>query len=518
MKKTVKVNIKESIFQIDEDGYEILKKYLDKITDHFKSQEGGQDIIDDIESRIAELFKDRINENKQVINKNDVEKVINIMGTPEEIINEESYSHDNNSFYEKHNRRLYRDPERAILGGICSGLANYFNVDILWIRLFFIILFFINGLGLLLYIILWVVVPAALTTSQRLEMKGEKVTISNIERTIKEEYENVKDNIKKYKNSRSYNTIGQFFEEIGRLIGNLIILIFKIILGIIGISLIIGGLSILIGFISLFIFKISIFPFIFHDLGELYISDILNKFIDPSNLSLFLIALFFTITLPIFSLIYGIIKLVFQFKSNDKIIGTTIFVLWILSACILVSMLFIEGKNFKTHKATYHTELIKNSNMEILFLEVKRKPDYNKKIIWHDDYKILYNENENNIYGKPIIDIEKCEGNNFEIVLKKKAFGENSQDAKTNANNIIYAWNQTDSLIQFDPYFTIPEDEKWRFPTLKIIIKMPEGKTVYLSESLEEYLDDVDNMTNTWEEDMVSKKWIMTKEGLKMLY
>src|SRR3972149_59381 len=246
MKKTIKTNIKGTIFHIDEDGYKILETYLDKITTHYKNTDGGKEIIDDIETRITEIFRERIKNEKQVITIDDVREAIKRLGEPEEIFGNENTN--NGSSYYQSNKKLYRDPDGAVLGGVCSGLAAYFDMDKVWMRLIFIILFLINGLGLLIYLIMWVVVPPAVTTAQRLEMRGEKVNISNIERTIKEEYETVKDNLKNYRNSRSYSAIGRFFEEIGQLIGTIIKFSFKFILAIIGFSLIVGGFFILISF------------------------------------------------------------------------------------------------------------------------------------------------------------------------------------------------------------------------------------------------------------------------------
>ena len=197
MKKTIKIKIGGVVFHIDDDAYDMLKEYLNSLNDHFKGMEGGTEVIDDIETRIAEIFEQKVGDRKEVIDKNDVVSMIEIMGEAKDIIDEEEpFTTGTEKTYSRTGKRLYRDPDNAILGGVCGGLGAYFNVDPVWFRILFIILVFVYGLGLV-YIILWIVLPKAETTTQKLEMKGKNVTVQNIERSLKEEYESVKGNFRK---------------------------------------------------------------------------------------------------------------------------------------------------------------------------------------------------------------------------------------------------------------------------------------------------------------------------------
>ncbi|MFC2087396.1 DUF2797 domain-containing protein [Bacteroidota bacterium] len=190
MKKTAEINIGGLIFHINEDGYELLKSYLEKIKKQYAHEDEGNEIIEDIEIRIAELFDQKRTDKKQVISLEDVKEVIKILGEPEEF--EEGKAEEKGAFEEetsrKKRKRLYRDPESAILGGVSGGLAAYFNIDIVWVRFAFILLLFAQGFGLLLYIAFWIATKPAKTTAQRLEMRGEEVTLTNIERNIKDEH------------------------------------------------------------------------------------------------------------------------------------------------------------------------------------------------------------------------------------------------------------------------------------------------------------------------------------------
>ncbi|MBT3800822.1 MAG: PspC domain-containing protein, partial [Bacteroidetes bacterium] len=128
MKRTFTINLNGIVFHIDEDAYEMMQQYLGKISHHFKSTDEGKEILADIESRIAELFQNRIKEGKEVITDEDVNWMIDIMGKAEEVIGADA---ENESSQQKnhHGKRFYRDADDKMLGGICSGIANYFNID-----------------------------------------------------------------------------------------------------------------------------------------------------------------------------------------------------------------------------------------------------------------------------------------------------------------------------------------------------------------------------------------------------
>jgi phage shock protein PspC (stress-responsive transcriptional regulator) len=197
MKKTLTANISGIVFHIDEDAYEKLNFYLENVRRHFTSEEGCQEILSDLESRIAEMLQDKISSSKQVITLEDINQVIMQLGDPGQIKGEETPGGSSESYYSyRTQKRLYRDPDNKYLGGVSGGLGAFWNVDPTWIRVAFVVFTFIYGFGPLLYIILWIVVPKARTTAEKLEMRGERVNISNIERSIKEELNDLKKNIK----------------------------------------------------------------------------------------------------------------------------------------------------------------------------------------------------------------------------------------------------------------------------------------------------------------------------------
>lgn len=192
MKKTLDINIRGIVFHIDEDAFEILNNYLNEINLYFRSKKGHEEIINDIETRIVELFQLKLTDKKQVITRLDVEEVIAIMGHPSDF---DQDSEDYTITYKKGPKRLFRDIDNRMVGGVCAGLGAYFNVDQLWFRIGFIISLFLGGAGAIVYLVLWIITPPALTVSEKLEMQGDPVTVSNIEKAFKEEMSDLKEKL-----------------------------------------------------------------------------------------------------------------------------------------------------------------------------------------------------------------------------------------------------------------------------------------------------------------------------------
>lgn len=193
MKKTLNINIRGIVFNIDEDAFQKLNDYLGEINRHYKNQVGYEDIVNDIENRIVELFQEKINDKKQVITIADVEEIISVLGHPTDFERElqddtPPGKHENR----KGSKRLFRDPDNRVVGGVCSGLGYYFSADPVWFRLAFVLAVIFFGSGILLYLILWIVLPPAKTVTDRLEMQGDPINISNIESAVKEEMSEVK--------------------------------------------------------------------------------------------------------------------------------------------------------------------------------------------------------------------------------------------------------------------------------------------------------------------------------------
>ena len=210
MKKTVQVNIGGMPFHVDEDAYARLQSYLTHIRQYYTNTPEGEEILADIEARIAEILQDKINHTKQSVSFQDICTVILILGEPEQFdeqkleeetehTNFETHANFENHKQKKHSRmerrRIFRDADNAKVGGVCAGVAAYVGITPLVVRILFLVATFFYGSSLLLYVLLWAMIPEARTRAEKMEMYGEPIDISNIERTIKDEFNNLKKNV-----------------------------------------------------------------------------------------------------------------------------------------------------------------------------------------------------------------------------------------------------------------------------------------------------------------------------------
>lgn len=184
------VNIGGRVYHIDEDAFDSLNDYLAKVKNELRDTDGGNEIYEDIEHRIGELFEERLKSERQVITIQDVQEIVAIMGQPGDFFGHpETEGKSNGSSATK---RMYRDPDGRIIGGVCSGLASYWRVDPTLVRIIFVLLCIFGMAGVLIYLVLWIILPEATTVAQKLEMRGEPVNLSNIGEFFHQEFENVK--------------------------------------------------------------------------------------------------------------------------------------------------------------------------------------------------------------------------------------------------------------------------------------------------------------------------------------
>ncbi len=521
MKKAIKINLSGIIFHIDEDAYEKLKTYLDTIGRHFLNKQESKEIIDDIEARIAELFQEKITEETQVITLPLVNEVIDIMGNPEDIADTGEEAESQRTFHEAYSRsrRLYRDPENSVIGGVCGGLAAYFNVDPVIFRLLFVIFFFAGGASILVYVILWIVLPRAETATQKLEMRGEQVNVSNIEKKIREEYENVKDNVKegysKAKNSDTYKKTERATSDFFDVLGKILLVFVKVILIIIGTSLVIGGIGLLIGLIALPFVGVHVFPFNSYSFS---LGDILMPFTDPISVTLLVIAITLLLLIPVAAMLYGLVKLIFNIKTRNRGLSIGALTLWIVSLFCIIGIVAFESANYSDFgRDSYSQEL--DTSSDTLYISINEsQDDYldDESIIDLDDRWFLLEDAEA-FYGRITLDIEKTEGEEFLLEIDKESKGRSWDRAAENAANIDYHFRVSENRLVLDPYFSVELDHKWRFPRVEATVRVPEGKVVVLDRQTRDILEGVRNVDRLSDWNMAGKSWKMTEEGLEKI-
>jgi len=515
MKKTFTINISGTVFHIDDDAYERLNYYILQINRHFGNDADAKEIVQDIESRISELFQERVKDGSEVITIEQVEEIIKIMGMPEAFADSKD---ENEQVVTKISRsrtkKLYRDPDDRILGGVCSGLAAYFNIDPIIVRLIFVALFFGGGSSLIIYLILWIIAPKAANTAQRLEMKGEEVNINNISKTIKEEIQDVKENYQNFRASKSYIRSRERLDDAGNVAVSVLRAILKIIVVFFGIILVsIGIIAIIALFTSLFVSSefIGITPFS----NEL--PNYLGLFVSDGTLTWFWIGLALTLGIPLIMLAYLGTKLIFRFESNNPAIGFSSLGLWVLGIILLIFASVHGVSDFKSvSTSTKQEPVITKSDTLYLKLGADEFSDYLDSNFDLDGLRIASVNGKQFLLNEPQLEIEKSETNEFSVVVKSKARGRDLDIAQTNARNINYKFEQKDSLLTFQPWFMLPDKSVWHKQEIDIVLKVPENKTIYLSDEMVKIIHDIKNTSNMWDGDMVGKYWTMTPEGLEL--
>ncbi|MFW6289773.1 MAG: PspC domain-containing protein [Mariniphaga sp.] len=518
MKKTFTINISGTVFHIEEDAYEVLQKYLVNLKSHFGTDEEGKEILADIEARIAEIFTEKSSDDKMVITLLWVEEVIETMGTPEDFVEEEAEEDTAYASARKRKRRLYRDPEHRVLGGVCGGLGAYFNMDPVILRIIFIVLAFITtGAAVLAYIVLWIAVPKAVTTAQRLEMRGQEATVKNIEKSIRDEVKEVQESYKKFRQSDAYARGKKKMEGAGDVAFHILKLLLKIAVVILGVILMISGVLGLLGLISTLTIGQSLVEGMPLAWGpDIHFPDVLMYLVDKGTVTLGVIILGFLIGIPMLAMIYIGSKMVFRYKSNNTMVGLVMAGVWLIA---LIGLTFVSAsqlRNFRNESSVVVNNTVPCDTCQTLYLELAE--DTYKGYAAHswdlNHLKVMQARGEKIMLGTPQLDIEKAGGDEFVVTLRKASKGRTRDQARENAADLEYKFQLQDSVLLFDPYFFLDETDKWRDQRLSITLKVPEGKSIYLDEEMVDIIYDIENVTNTWDREMVGKYWEMKPEGL----
>jgi len=500
MKNNIRVNINGVIFNIDEDAHLLLSAYLDRLRFHFGNGQSADEIILDIEAGIAEMFIERKGEDT-VVNKELVEEVIKSMGEPNEISDEEEPTTYSEPEYTSRSgrikRKLYRDEDNKVVGGVAGGLSVYFDMDVIWIRLAFVLLT-IFGMSILVYIVLWIVIPRATTTAQKLEMRGEEVTLENIKRTIRDEYDDIAESLNNIKDKHFKKKKGELtiFEKIAHVIIRILGGIIKFIGSFIGIILAFVALILIIAIVPTFIgggvFLFSIIP----GITMFSFSEFLNVFTSNSTeVSLIVNSLAMVLLIPLIALVYQGIKLIFGIRYNNKIIGITLFTLWITGVLLLGFSITRFANDFHREAEISHYIDLQTTESDTLYVELNNfNSDIEYPLINSMNGQFLFCVTDSMYYLNPKINTKIVESDeDFSIELIRISHGSSYRTAQNYADRINYSYTQLDSLITLAAYCSYPKQEEFRGQHMEIIIKIPEGKSVQFVNTKEnEILFDLD--------------------------
>lgn len=475
MRKTYNINLNSQVFYIDDNAYIQLQNYIETLEKYYFAEVDGKEIMMDIESRIAELFKEFLQKShREVVSQADINKVIEIMGTPDAIIDEDSEHH---SAHGNNIRKLYRDPDDAIIGGVAAGLAGYFAIPVVWIRLVFLVCALFYGISFFAYLILWIILPQATTAKEKLEMKGEKINVSNLEKNIRDTYNKVKTN-SKFKNftdsiNRELNAIFGVCKDI---FGKSLALIFSVL----------SAVGMLTGIAGIVLACWGIF-FSYHFAPENYYTFFRYAWA-PVPMWLIKLILLLVTTIPFFLLTYYSIRYLFKFQERKGVF--LIFTgIWIL-CCISGGITGIyQARNYAQE---YQSKAIvtppasdtPNNSLYITF-ESPEKLQYTSLFKSELDKYVLHcpvkQEADSAIlYLKPQFAFVKANIERPEVIIEKQARGFSGAEAIGNTENMQFKYEWKNDTLRLDDYFKLNSKE-WRVNRMYVKIRIPENYRITLN-------------------------------------
>ena len=519
MNKVQHINLGSVPFTIDEDAFEHLSLYLETIHRHFRDSEGYEEITADIEARMAELFQEGLGE-RTIVTVKDVKDAIVIMGTPEDFgaepIEEGATPKAEPASGYRPGKRLFRNPEDEVIGGVCSGIAAYFGIqDPLWIRILFILITISGGFGIPAYIILWAIVPKAETASDRLAMRGEPINASNIGKIIEEEFEHISSKVQelgnelggKKKRFQGQHELGEALRKGVALLGSTI----RALIELIGkfwkpLLLVIGALFIFAfaaAWISIVGGAIFAWPFF--------------EYFSPAGPSLSVLAAFnilIIIGMMLLSLVLFITRLLYGARlSTPWRAALTGF--WILNVVSLFAVGSILARQF-THKGeSLQESTLSSLPSDTLHLEMVKGYSGDSWMRIDDELILL---DDALLCRNVRINLVKAEGNAFTLATHVSARGESIRDAEKLSSNINFQPVLSGATLAIPSEFSIPKGSKWRAQEVQLSIGVPVGKALFISGDVGDFVDEMDKADRSqylWRNP--DKLWVMTDEGLDCL-
>ena len=482
MKKTISIHIANFIFNIEEDAYFSLQNYLNAISDQFSNLAEREEIMQDIEFRIAELFKEKLTTVKEVITTLDVTDMISIMGQPEVYAIEEEEQPEaekKSAKPDNETKQIYRDDEHAILGGVCSGLGAYFGIDPIIIRIIFIVVTLMGGSGILIYLILYFAIPEAKTIAEKLKMKGQKIDLTS----IKSQFEKVKNEINVEENSSKVKALFNRFIQVVVQLFSKFIHFFSKVIGLV--TLLVGVLGIIL--VVLF-FNPSLLSLITEKSFSIYeVAKII--FVSSTHQNIVYYSLILAIILPMGYFLSLGIQLLFKVKNNFKPLKIVLLTTWLFS----VFVLFLAGSfiarnfNFQSPKLSEHKSFTL-SNEEILKVDVNNSTlssvllDSKETV---ELYKPIQLTDEATYFQFPELMIKPSVTDSFSIEVLRRSKGVKESEAIELAKEIDYKYILNDNNILLSSFLSFPATSKFRGQQVRIVISVPQDRKLTFGNNIE---------------------------------
>jgi phage shock protein PspC (stress-responsive transcriptional regulator) len=519
MNKTIIINIGNTIIHIEEDAYEVLMNYLNEIKQHFARSADEFEIVKDIENRIAEMIAEILHKNqKSAIDSDDISQIISQMGSVQEFGDEEAQPPSNPQNYITA-KKLYRDTDRKIIAGVCSGLSHYLNVKMIWIRLFFFLLVWLFGTGVLVYLIAWILVPKANSRADKMMMKGETTNLQGYKNSLSEDLTRLNEQSNtNYRQRKSvFHWVGQFIEAIFTGIARLISAIVRLFAKVFAWFVILFGF----GAMIMLIIVLGVFLGLWDDsVYHTFPFSILNV----SYKTELVFSAFFTLFIPVLALVLFALKLVQSHIQISRYFSFTLLGVWIVATIItsfnvarIVSGFNEEAKIAQTLELKPYKNLIFKVDATIPFTasdSINYQLDKNGS-----NFKVVIDKNSSGIFVEPKnvrLVFEPALDQKISATQTFQSNGKTFQEALGNAQNISYKYQTSDSIFTLTPRAKLLKKAAWREQGVVFTFKIPIGTQITIQKDLYDYIKfyylcnhDLDE-TNT-----DSEVWVMTENGLR---
>lgn len=533
MKKTVTANIAGTVFHIEEDAYEQLQRYLAGIRANFSGSPGAEEIMGDIESRVAELFSERLT-GRGVVTIDDVRHVEGVMGRPEDFASEGAQGNppvDNGTPGTAPGRKRYmRDPDDKWLGGVLGGLGAYIGMEALWLRIAVIVLVMASVGSLIpIYILLWILVPKAETAADRLMMRGEPVTVDNIKRVVEEGAERFKQGSERWAQEAKAagkewapraqawgNEAGSRMRSAGSNAAHVVRKLIGVVLIVIAFSLLLSLVTGLIGG------GVSLWTLTTWNNDSMGLLDLGGMVFSSRAHALWLaIGVFVLLAVPVCALFLAGFRLLLNTRTPQWL-GWTLSILW-FSALVPTIIAGLSAASDFRRENSLRTEIpLVQPAGDMLYLDAA--PEEGGSGNWGMSYKDgdidvdldgLYMENGTVFGAWADLDVANSPDSLYHLVVVREARARNSKEALQRAERIAWDFRQEGDALFVSPVIRFSTEDKLRAQDAHFILQLPIGGSVFFRPGSKHIIYDVDNVTNTLDSDMIGHAWTMTPEGLQ---
>jgi len=500
MKKTLNINLGGMAFVIDESAFTLLHNYLEALKRKFNNEQEREEIMNDIEARIAEMLSEKLGTRKEVLSEQDVEYVIGLMGKPEDIAGDEPAAESTNAGAEQSSttsgtytaaqgsvkKRLFRDPDDSKIGGVISGLCHYFGIDDpTWLRIAALVLIPItSGSIMLLYIILLIVVPKALTSAEKLQMKGEPVTINNIKKEVQDAAGRFTDTVTGLNSEGFFNKLGSIVVELAKAFGK-VVAVFMVLFGF-------GGLIVVLISFGMFLL-----------FGTLPFAGLANLLVNSSStITLFSVGFLLFCAAPLIGIIYAAFKVMLGSTARVRWLKWALLGMWFTGLILLLFTGYETAINFKDSATTKDDYVLMQPTGNTLYVQladstvngwvdVKAGGD-NDEDDEENSFNVVINgrnlkDMDRYKIGEPGLQLTTSDNDSFYISKIVTARGSNRGNAIKNAQLVMYSFSQTDSVLKLSDKIELAKNQgKWRAQNVKIRIAVPKGKLIKFAGNVDE--------------------------------